>query len=120
MEPQPPGLRRRSGLLLLIFLSGLLPLLAGSATFAWWWHTRSEVAERAGIWVVTAGILLVAVGGTALALRLLLGPRPPLRVAVPLIVLIVANPVAAYVYSELIIAAVEAERAGEPAPAAPP
>lgn len=112
-ESRRPGPLRPSRLLLLVFLSALLPLLAGFATFVWWWHTRSAAAARVGAWVVTVGTIVVAVGGSAFAFRLLAAPRPPLRVTVLLALLIAANPVAAYVYSELIIAALKAEREAE-------
>lgn len=101
-------------------LCGVFPIAAGTAALLWWWETRSDAAVQAGIWTVTGGVILAAIGGTLLTLRLLVTPRPPLRVTIPLAIIFIANPVVAYVYSELIIREIRADRGAGMAPGEPP
>lgn len=87
---------------LLAVVCGILPLLTGISTLAWWWQTRSEASARVLVYVFTLAVIVLVVGTLALIASLGASRRQPVFRTVAASILLVVNVVFCYLAAELV------------------
>ena len=100
----------RSVALRLAWISGGLPLVAGSIAFIWWWISRDDLAILLGIAAVTAGPVLVLIGLICLILALRKRPRVSRKMILGAGLLLFSNFPIAWGYWNLVDAEVTTNR----------